>query len=392
MKRLWLLVVACLVMSVGCIEFISPSAQEQPKPNTPPVAYIDSISTNRIFQEEVVTFQGHGLDPDGDSIAGYRWRSSLDGIISTQAEFETDTLSSGKNTVYFSVQDSQGEWSKEIYRDITVIPPGSMVPILHEFYARPTTIVEGESSTLFWDISGADTVTITPDIGNVAHEGTRIVYPSPNNVYRLEAINDAGKTEGTVRITVVQDEKVVELYAIPEESGSADYCSKTSKAPIVGSTSFCLSSQAFLSFDIQSIPQDAKITSVSLDITHYITHGDPFILQGSMGIFNHQYGTLDKNDFVDSKQFNNWDKTGAIILLSSLPHSSLTSDLLANSVQRQVDDGRDRFQIRIQFEKMRLYEEWSFKKDTIHGTTTFREDNLEFVPEKIHLVVKYNKL
>ncbi len=388
MKRIWLLIVAGLIMTTGCIEIISPTAKAPD--NQPPVAYIDSISTNRIFQGETVAFSGHGIDPDGDTIAAYRWRSSLDGVISTQASFETDSLSAGKNTIYFSVQDSIGTWSKEIYRDITVIPPGSMVPILHDFHALPKSILEGEPATLYWDVSGADTVTITPDIGYVSANGSIAIYPVQNNVYRLEAVNDAGKTEGTVRIVVNPLQKnILNLYALPDESGSADYCAKTSSKPIVGSTKNCLSSQAFVSFNIESIPTGARITEISLDISHYILHGDPFSILGAMGIFNDQYNKLDTKDFVFTGSFDGWNQINPMVLTHTLPADPFTSATMINVLQNQVDKGNDRFQIRIQFEKMRWYKEPSYRDSFPSSYTSVREDNLEFIPNQLTLLIKY---
>ncbi len=368
-------VLACLIICAGCIEVISPTAQEPE--NVPPVPYIDSISSNRVFQGETVTFSGHGVDPDGDSIVGYRWRSSLDGIVSTQASFESDSLSPGKNTIYFSVQDSVGDWSKEIYRDITVIPPGSMVPILHDFYALPTSVIEGEPATLYWDVSGADTVTISPDIGCVALKGSRAIYPPPNNVYRLEAVNDAGTTEGRVRIIInPSPARSKTVYAIVEECGFVDNNGKIGKAPRAGDTSNGVSMQAFLSFDISSIPTDATVTEATLDLSQTIMQGNPFGVLGGMGVFNHQYDTLNKNDFVRNNAFSSVSNYRQLIVAYVKPGLPYSNDILRYAVQNQIDDRESRFRIRVQFEKMIFYNQLA--------------DYIEFVPDKVRLTVKYN--
>ncbi|HDJ89315.1 MAG TPA: hypothetical protein ENG40_01305 [Thermoprotei archaeon] len=89
--------------------------------NHPPVAVIDEISPNIVVRGGYVYFRGHGYDPDGDDIAEYEWRSSIDGFLSNKKEFSTSKLSIGKHTIYFRVKDSRGKWSDPDTRQITVL-------------------------------------------------------------------------------------------------------------------------------------------------------------------------------------------------------------------------------------------------------------------------------
>ncbi len=98
----------------GCITIVPEKA------NRLPAATIDSILPERVSSGAPVTFTGHGTDPDGN-IVGYKWRSDVDGMLSTKKSFRTSSLSSGEHTVYFQVQDDDGVWSKEVRRRITVI-------------------------------------------------------------------------------------------------------------------------------------------------------------------------------------------------------------------------------------------------------------------------------
>ena len=50
----------------------------------------------------------------------YRWSSSLDGELSTEKDFGSNTLSLGTHTVTFQVQDNAGEWSDEDSRTLVV--------------------------------------------------------------------------------------------------------------------------------------------------------------------------------------------------------------------------------------------------------------------------------
>jgi len=90
-----------------------------PLVNHPPTAYIVSISPNPAKQGQTVSFQGHGDDDDGYIVA-YRWRSSRDGVLSTQSTFSASSLSVGVHTIYFKVRDNDGEWSEETSAKLTV--------------------------------------------------------------------------------------------------------------------------------------------------------------------------------------------------------------------------------------------------------------------------------
>gem|GEM_PF-6177980 len=81
-------------------------------PNAAPVATIASITPNPVQLGQAITFTGSGTDGDG-TVIGYKWRSSISGILSTQASFQTSGLPAGNHTIYFSVEDNQGTWSQE---------------------------------------------------------------------------------------------------------------------------------------------------------------------------------------------------------------------------------------------------------------------------------------
>lgn len=87
--------------------------------NEPPVAYIDSISPSEAAAGETVAFVGHGTDADG-TVVGYKWRSYVDGDLSTLATFNSSELSEGEHTIYLSVQDNNGDWSEEVASNIIV--------------------------------------------------------------------------------------------------------------------------------------------------------------------------------------------------------------------------------------------------------------------------------
>lgn len=79
----------------------------------------------------------------------------------------------------------------------TVLPP------VVTFSADPTSIIEGQTSELLWQATGADSITIDHEIGSVNEaQGTRSVSPSTNTTYTLTATNSSGSVSKTVTVNV----------------------------------------------------------------------------------------------------------------------------------------------------------------------------------------------
>ncbi len=345
MKKSLFAVLVILTLAAGCLPAATPA-------NELPTAYIDSVSPSQVSPGETVAFTGHGIDPDG-SVAAYRWRSSIDGQISTSPTFEASSLSEGTHTVWFSVQDDSGDWSKQIPCHVIVLPSGIVLPVLNLFEADPPSVVEGESSTLYWNVSGASAVRIDPHIGDVALTGNRVVSPTATTTYVLTATNETGSITSTAQVSVATvPTYTVELFSIAAEDGHVRRDGYVSSEPNVGDVTPVRSDvamQAFLSFDISMIPSGVTVVSASLDLTSYTTFGNPFVHLGTMRVCSDQYGVLDSDDFVVGPA------TGVLCAVSGTPSKSLASDLLTDAVQEQVDAGRSRFQIRLQFEKDKYF-------------------------------------
>lgn len=82
---------------------------------------------------------------------------------------------------------------------ITVLPNA---PSILSFTASPTTIPIGSSSTLNWNVSGADSVTLSGSA--VPASGGQVVYPSTTTSFALTASNAGGTSSATVTVNVVQ--------------------------------------------------------------------------------------------------------------------------------------------------------------------------------------------
>lgn len=71
------------------------------------------------------------------------------------------------------------------------------------FAAAPVSIFNGQSATLSWTTTDAQTVSINQGIGSVALNGSHTVSPTTTTTYTLTATNAAGNVTKTAAVTVV---------------------------------------------------------------------------------------------------------------------------------------------------------------------------------------------
>ncbi len=109
---------------------------------------------------------------------------------------------------------------------------GVPAPRVNRFTATPGLIAPGESSTLDWDVERADTVSISPTVGNVALIGNASVSPATTTTYTLTASGAGGMTtdEITINVGVATEKPVIsEIVAInnntldDEDGDSSDW-------------------------------------------------------------------------------------------------------------------------------------------------------------------------
>ena len=84
-----------------------------------PVVNITSITPNALLEGTSVSLTATAIDIDG-SIAGYQWKSDLDGLISTSKDFSITTLSEGYHNITFRAKDMDGYWSLKEYEHVLV--------------------------------------------------------------------------------------------------------------------------------------------------------------------------------------------------------------------------------------------------------------------------------
>ena len=168
-------------------------------PNTPPSNTIDSIEPSAAEAGTTVFFDGTGSDSDG-AVVAYLWASSIDGELSTEEDFSSNSLSLGHHVITFRVQDNDGAVFNRTWSN----PPHVSLWI----YALPTAIAgdnfTGEPGDTFqFDGLGTD------------NDGSIIKYEwdfEGDGVYRWSSTNDGNTTyvynsKGTYTVTLrVTDE------------------------------------------------------------------------------------------------------------------------------------------------------------------------------------------
>lgn len=153
-------------------------------------------------------------------------------------------------------------------------------PTIHYFTSSPSTIESGESSTLSWNVTDANSVTIDQGIGPVElSSGTRSVNPTTTTTYTLTATNSAGSVTATTKVVVNLPIKTMTIQPGPSYGKDAFVSSmdpaenyKEYELDIGKSTG--AKHRTFIQFDLLSfIPGNAVITNAILRLYQYDLKG-----------------------------------------------------------------------------------------------------------------------
>jgi len=128
-----------------------------------------------------VSLDGSGsFDPDGDTI-NFEWRQiagptvSITGVYTAKASF---TAAEGQSYSFrLTVKDSLGAIGTDTVTVSVKVPAIALLPVINNFALNPASVSAGQSSTLLWQVTGADTISIT-DLGTVAASGSTAVSPA----------------------------------------------------------------------------------------------------------------------------------------------------------------------------------------------------------------------
>lgn len=103
---------------------------------------------------------------------------------------------------------------------VPVVPKGQK-PVIGTFTASPATVGAGQEVTLSWTVSGATTLSISPDVGPVTG-GSVVVKPTATTSYTLTAGNPNGSVSRTVSVTVTAAPVIGAFTAEPAEITAGD--------------------------------------------------------------------------------------------------------------------------------------------------------------------------
>ena len=80
--------------------------------------------------------------------------------------------------------------------------PPPAAPDIALFVAEPSSIDRGQSSTLRWEVTNANQISIDNGVGTVQATGSRSVYPTETTTYKLTANGPGGTLSKTATVTV----------------------------------------------------------------------------------------------------------------------------------------------------------------------------------------------
>ncbi|MFA7247309.1 MAG: hypothetical protein WC169_09080, partial [Dehalococcoidia bacterium] len=156
----------------------------------PPVITAFEASSSTIISGQEVTLQWD---------VGEATAVSISPGIGTVSFSGTKKMSPDETTTYKLTADSRfgGSVSREITVEVTGKPP-----TVNSFVASPGGIYVGQTSTLSWNVSGATSVSIQPEVGTVSSTGSKVVSPGATTRYVLTAANINGNTTASAALEV----------------------------------------------------------------------------------------------------------------------------------------------------------------------------------------------
>ena len=135
---------------------------------------------------------------------------SIDGIGNVNPNGSTPVSPTETTTYTLRARSRYGETAATATVQVT---RGSSPRILR-FTSSPTEILEGEQSTLSWQIEDADSVTIS-SLDKVSLSGSNPVSPTKTTTYTLIARNRWGDASASATVTVISKARVAACLATP---------------------------------------------------------------------------------------------------------------------------------------------------------------------------------
>jgi serine/threonine-protein kinase len=160
---------------------------------------------------EIVLFQpDHDSVPAGGSVhlswkINHATAAYIDpGVGSVDPNGGSKDVTVNTNTTYrLTAKGEDGaDKTKETRVSATVVAIPPKVPVVTSFGANPSSIKQGDSTTLTWSANDAQSVTIDGVGSNLPASGSRQVSPTQSTTYRLTAIGSGGTASSSTAVNV----------------------------------------------------------------------------------------------------------------------------------------------------------------------------------------------
>lgn len=188
---------------------------------------------------EVVSFNASSVEIQPGQDVSLRWNVTGTSSVSITPNIGTVSSSGYKDvspsttTTYVLVASNM---FGTIQQSTTITVLGEL-PAIDNFSCDNDSIMMGQEAALSWNVTGAKSVSINPDIGNVDASGTQSVSPGETTTYTLTAFNDNGNSTASVTISVTKSAQPIinDFSADPSSIMSGE--SSTLTWDVIGSTS-----------------------------------------------------------------------------------------------------------------------------------------------------------
>jgi hypothetical protein len=255
-------------------------------------------------------------------------------------------------TLNATVQNSMGSssasitlsWNCNRSPDITGIAFDSSTFYVDEEYDVNAEVIDldGDELAYLWSSNGGE-------IEDLDDNPTEWDAPHEPGTYTLSvAVTDtAGNvSEASIEVDVEEKEEEPENLDLPRkesEGGYVEYGGSTSNGGDIyaGDSENNLPCSGFVSFDITGI-SGKTVDSATLTLSGASVSGDPLDIFDDLWIHSLDWGAepISQGDFM---------LAGVVIAEYGSPDINCSTDKLKQEIQKAVNDGRNRFQIRIQF-------------------------------------------
>lgn len=127
---------------------------------------------------------------------------SIDNGIGNVALTGSRTVTPGTSTIYTLRAEGAGGYSIATAQVLVTTIPVLDLPVINSFYSNPELLIKGNSANLYWNVSNASQVEITPGIGTVSLSGSHSISPTSTTSYTLKASNSFGWRSKTITVVV----------------------------------------------------------------------------------------------------------------------------------------------------------------------------------------------